>query len=184
VKDKIRRSDGLIAFTTRRDQLANGKWTTHRWVTDELSVAIDAELPVVEVRETEVDLQGGIAGDRQRIDYDEAKRDQCVVELATTLGRWWRGSARRLRLLPADFVNEVRPLLRQPGFRCTSEVLEGNRNRGKFESELLPITGGLFATVKSLPRAALVRIRIEAGGKAWTSDFESTDSLSIHLKPE
>ncbi len=111
-------------------------------------------------------------------------RAACLVEIAETLGNWARQSALRLHLLPDEFVNEVRPLLRQPGFRCTYEVLEGNRHRGSRESDLLPIKGGLFATVKGVPRQALVRIRVEAGGRAWISDFESTDSPSIQLRPE
>lgn len=35
VRELIEKSDALIALMTRRDQLANGEWTTHLWVQDE-----------------------------------------------------------------------------------------------------------------------------------------------------
>ena len=38
---EIRQSHALLAFTTRRDKIGDQeRWTTHRWVTDELSQAL------------------------------------------------------------------------------------------------------------------------------------------------
>jgi hypothetical protein len=43
---EIRQSNALMAFVTRRDKIDKNRWTTHRWVTDELSNAIALKLPM------------------------------------------------------------------------------------------------------------------------------------------
>lgn len=184
VRERIRTSDALIAFLTRRDDMGNGRWTTHRWVTDELSHALALNLPVAEVRETGVDDQGGIAGDRQRIVYDDARRPLCLVELAETVGRWSRGLNLRFQLLPEEFVNQVAPLVRQPGFRCSYRLLEGIRQSPDRPAQVVPIKGGLFVNAAGIPPQALIQIQVQGGGFSWSSDFESVDSLSIRLKQD
>ena len=36
VRRQIRECDAFLGFTTRRDKLQDGRYTTHRWVTDEI----------------------------------------------------------------------------------------------------------------------------------------------------
>jgi hypothetical protein len=125
VRTRIRQCDKLLGFTTRRDELSNGKWSTHRWVTDELAHALALTISVVEIREAGVEDQGGIVGDRERILYDGATRDQCLVEIAKVLGRWRRETnVLRVQLLSAGNVKEtIVPLYRKPGFRCIYRLL-------------------------------------------------------------
>jgi hypothetical protein len=181
VKEKIRRSDALIAFATRRTSSDPADRATHRWVTDELALAIAHNLPVVEVRERGVD-QGGVAGNRQVITYDEKQRENCIVEVTKAIGKWCQGVAVTMQLHPEEFVDEVRPLLRRPGFRCEYTLLEGSRTIGRQVADVLPIKGGLFINVRGVPRQALVQVNVVGDGISWTSDFETTDSINIHLK--
>jgi hypothetical protein len=58
VDARMRECRGCIGFTTRRDPLADGKFSTHQWVLDELAVARALKLTVVEVREDGVQVQG------------------------------------------------------------------------------------------------------------------------------
>src|SRR5262245_27372130 len=85
VHRKIVKSDALIGFLTRRLDEPKG---THHWVLQELSLAKMLRLRFVEVRETGVSDQPGFTGMHQRITYDEARRDECLLALVTTLGRW------------------------------------------------------------------------------------------------
>jgi hypothetical protein len=181
VKQRIETSDALIGFLTRRGEANAGVYETHRWVVEELALAIAAERRVVEVREDGVSDQGGFAGNRQRIPYSEPARDKLLVQLATTVGNWVRTLDVRLRLLPAEVVEEFRPLLGAPGFRCTYTVLEGNRVSAPKETSVRPITGGLFVDVASLSPQSLVQITVEGNGRRWISDYEAPDSI-ITLK--
>jgi hypothetical protein len=184
VRRKIQQADALIGFTTRREQLADERWTTHRWVTDEISHALALGRPVVEVRENGVDEQGGIAGDRQRIPYTESQRDRCLVELVKAIGGWHRERSVQLKLLPEDFTQAAFPLLRNPRLRCSYRLLVDGDESDEFPTRILPITGGLFLRARGVPPEALIQVHIECDGRSWTSSYESIDSLSIALRED
>lgn len=194
VKNKIIQSDALIGFATRRQRISNSQeWETHRWVTDEISQAIAHNLPIVEVREHDVNRQDGIITGRQLIRYDENKRDECLVELVKAIGKWHRegvGNYVEFLLLPEAFVSEVRPWLsRNEGFSCTYKLREGNRKSNSIDAEIDRMQGGLYAVIKPFPtqgfsRKAFIDIRVAAGGHSWSSGFQSIDSYHINLERE
>ena len=185
VRERIKHSDALIGFATRRGEPhGENRWPTHRWVTDEIAVALASGKPVVEVREEGVDDQGGAVGDRQRIDYKESERDRCLVELVKTIGRWHSRGSVRLKLLPEECVHELFPLHRKPDLNCSYRLLIDGEESDKIPMKIRPITGGLFAEATNVPERALIQIDIEYHGKHWFSSFESTDSLGIHLLKE
>jgi hypothetical protein len=182
VKERIHASDAMLAFATRRgDPDGAGLYQTHRWVTDELALALQANMPVVEIRETQVDVQGGIAGDRQHIEYDDEARDKFLVQLAEVLGRWARGRSRNLRLLPPEVVGRIRPQMQQQGFRCTYSTFKDGRGFPEKEALLVRREGGLYLMAKDVPPEMLVQIRVQAAGFSWTSDYIDIDSLSVEL---
>lgn len=185
VKQKIKQSEALIGFVTRRggpDE--SGKWRTHRWVTDEISYGLALNLPVVEIREIGVDDQGGLVGDRQRIAYEEKNRDKCIVDIVQTIGKWHLGGKIKLKLLPEEYVKEIFPLHRKPDVRCSYSLLVDGEPLPEVPTKILPITGGLFVLAKDVPPQALIQVHIEYQGRHWISSYESTDSLGIHLAKE
>jgi hypothetical protein len=192
VRRKIRTSEALIGFATRRDKLdEEEKWGTHRWVTDEIALGIQSETAksrVVEVREQGVVDQGGVAGDRQRIEFDETARDKCLLELVKTIGRWHReqGKLLKLQLLPADFVEKILPVLSNSNLRCTYSLIvddELDSEPEPIETKIRPIDQGLYIRTRGIPHEALIQVRVEFRGETWISNFVSTDSLSINLRP-
>ena len=186
VVQKITESDALIGFLTRRGEPdGRGLWGTHRWVIEEIATAIPLKRLLVEVREKGVDDQGGIAGDRQRIVYDEQERDKCLVELVTTIGKWHRLKKMKLKLLPQEYYGELFPLHRDPDLRCSYKIMsESGVDQGEEWTKLVPVKGGLFIFTKDIPRQALIQVHIEHHGKHWLSNFESMDSLNVLLEKE
>jgi hypothetical protein len=184
VRREIKQANALMAFATRRKKLNNRSWSTHRWVTDELAYATANNLHVVEIREKGVDEQGGIVTDRQRIIYDERERDKCLVEIVKTLGNWHASDTIELKLLPDECMQAVRPHLRDPNLRCTYQILENGRLGEMIPSQILPITGGLFVRAYQVPPKSFIQIRIECGGRWWSSEFENVESVGIHLHEE
>src|SRR5208282_971954 len=181
VRQQIARSGGLIAFATRRDKLVSGGWTTHRWVTDELSLAIGRGQRVVEVRESQVDSQGGNAGDRQVIHYDEANRDRCLIELAKVLSRWNRNRDVRLQLVPEECAHELFLLLNKPGFSSVYRLLIDGEIHTDRSCRILPIVGGLQVQVRDVPHDAMIQLEVNYLDRSWTSSFEGTDALRIQM---
>jgi hypothetical protein len=182
VKTRIRRSNAYVGFLTRRPDGAPGE--THMWVIQELAFAVASGLRVVEIRETGVHNQAGMLGDRSRITYDEARRDECLVSLVKTLGNWHKEIDVQLQLLPEEYAQELFPLHRKQDLRCTYRLRVDGEAGPEIQTRIEPIGQGLFVGAKNVPRQALVQVRIEYQGKNWTSAFESVDSIAIRLQKE
>lgn len=182
VQQRIRGCDGLIGFRTRRQQLQSGLWDSHRWVSDELALAIAARIRVAEVREKDVDLQGGLAGGRQWIPYDEATRDRCLVDLAMMLGGWTEGRSLDLQLLPVETARMIRPALGHAASRCTYKLVRGHWESDETEATVRPTPSGLIVHVREVPSDALVQVKVVAGGKVYTSEFVGPKSIGVTLQ--
>jgi hypothetical protein len=183
VKRKMEKCQAMLGFATRRTALDAGGWTTHRWVLDELAHALAIGIPGVEIREQGVEDQGGIAGDRQRIDYDPAARDRCLVEIAQVLGRWRESfNAVRLQLLPQETVKQVLGVYKQPGFSCVYRLLQDGNEGEDRPAKLLPVGGGMFVQASGVPRDALIQVELRYKDLNWISGFESVDAVGITLQ--
>jgi len=186
VKKNVRECDALLAFFTPRDEMANGKFTTHNWVRDEFMYALDQNKEAVPIVELKVDWNDGMAGNRQRLDFKEEAKDKLLVELVKILSRWRKiYSNRRLRFLPVEIIGEVRPLLAQGKVKCTYRYMIGSWESPEMEAPLLKIAGGLCADIKNLPPSnSLVQVKVSGDQFAWSSDYESMEFLSINLLKE
>jgi len=182
VKHKIKQSNAFMGFATRRKRISEGRWTTHRWVTDEMALALAQGLLVVEVREQGVDEQGGILGDRHRISYEEKQRDKCLVELVKTVGKWHKGNRVKLQLLPDEYAHEIFPLLRKPDLSCCYRLLIDGSEVKEISTNIVPIKGGLFIEARNVPRDALIQVHVRHQGDSWLSSFEGIDSIGIRLQ--
>lgn len=185
VTNKIKKCDALLGFATQRNKIQDNLYTTHPWVTGEIAQGLALKLKVVEVRETGVDPERGIAGECQYIPYNEKERDRCLVQLAEALGGWHRHRIIRLQILPEEVAREIAMLLKDSRFRCTYQLLEdeeGTEPSLEQSLKLVEFTGGLFANIRNVPSAAFIQVRIECGAKSWTSVFESTSYYGIRMK--
>jgi hypothetical protein len=183
VQRRREKCQAMLAFATRRTALEAGGWTTHRWVLDELAHALAIGIPALEVREQDVDDQGGIAGDRQRIDYDPAARDLCLVEIAQVLGRWRQDfNPVRLQLLPQETVKEILGIYKRPGFSCVYRLLQDGAEGEERPARLLPVGGGMFVQASRVPRDALIQVELRYQNHNWVSGYESVDAVGITLQ--
>jgi hypothetical protein len=183
----IRTADAMIGFTTRREPVGPGQFNTHPWVVQELVTAHGQapRIPFVEVREEGVVPPGGIldAVNAQRIEYREADRVACLVEIAKSLQRFREEtSVIMVRLGPLSVVDQIIPLLDDASFVCRCRTL-----RDGIESEprvipVFPIKGGLFVQLRGIAQGELVRIALSAGGRTWRSSYESLDTVDVQLQ--
>lgn len=203
--NRIKSSDALIAFTTRRvdaGQPAAGAegqqagavaqgFLTHRWVTDELAVVMGLKaagftMAVVEVTEDEdPEGQRGVAGkDRQVIRYKEGARDRCLVEIVKTIGRWHKRNHVTLTLLPDECVQQLGPKVKNnPNLRCYYKFLVGFEESEEVKTKSIYTTkGGIMVQIKDVPREAKIQLKVECDGETWLSNYESADSYGIYLE--
>jgi hypothetical protein len=186
VINRIKNADGVLAFLTRRDQLASGRYTSHSWVQDELITAINNNIPAVGIKDNLVDTQTGLAGDRQRIDFDLDDKGRLMVELAKLLATWRRNmKPRRFFLLPKDIVQDARPFINAGNLKCYYQFMNGSKASPKYETKPFRYGQGLCVDIYNVPaEEALVQVCVEGPAFSWSSDYESVQLLSINLQKD
>jgi hypothetical protein len=183
----IRTCNTAIGFTTRRDEITPGQYSTHDWVVQELLTANsqDPRIPWVEVREQGVISPGGIlaATDAQRIDYREDDRAACLVKIAQAVKRLRDLTAvTMVRLGPVGAVEQISAMLDDPSFACTCQTLLGAAQTPSRRASVFPIKGSLFVQIRGIVPGELVRISISGRGRTWRSNYESVDTVDVQVK--
>jgi hypothetical protein len=191
VRERIKNSDALIGFLTRRGgDLGNGTYNTHQWVRDEIALAFGAKRKAILVVEDGVDISGGAFHDRQYLTYNEAQRDKFLVELVMAVSLWAGAtSTLRIRLLPGDFCDEIKPLIRRgENIECQYHYLIGSHETEWEKGNLLSLPAGVVLDVNTSnlpPRREDVYIEVKANhpasGKRWKSDYDQLALLSVTL---
>lgn len=184
VSERIKKADGVLSFLTPREALASGRFTTHQWVRDELITAISNGVPVVEIRELSVDNQGGIMGDRQRIDFALDNKAKLLVEIAKVLSKWRKSiKPKRLFLLPRDIVQDARPFINKEELKCTYQFMTGSRESEVYKAKPFKYGQGLCIDIYNVPSEdSLVQVCIIGPQFEWSSDYESVQLLSVNLQ--
>lgn len=186
VKERILKAHGLLAFFTRREALTSGKYTSHRWVDNELGMAIDNNIPALEIREKLVDAQGGRPGDRQRIEFDLDDKAMLLVELAGILSKWKsKHDSTSLMILPDEIVQEARPYIKEGKLKCYYQFKNGNEETGKYETIPFRLPDSLGVDIKNIPsKNALIQMAIEGPGLSWSCGYQPFNLVPIKLQKD
>lgn len=155
VKTLIEKSDALIALMTRRDQLANGEWTTHQWVQEEYGHARSKNMRAIALIENGVQI-GGMYQQNEYIPYNPADSLTAFLRLSATLGVWKQESGRLVKLkiqpdqIALDFGTDA-----QWRYRFYSSGAYSNWQ----ETALSREPGGCFLDLPNVPDEALIQIQ-------------------------
>lgn len=187
VKDLIKQCDVVIGFTTKRvDSDSGADSGTHRWVTDELATAHALGIPFVEVREKGITPQTGILTGRGYIEYEEARRAECLVEIATTVGGWITKYGKvEWSLMPAEFTQLVSPLLDDGNLKCSYQLIgpDDTEPTAPQECKIIKVQEELALRMRKVPAKSLVRILVRRGNDfSWQSTYQQVDKRLIHLQ--
>lgn len=182
---RIKESDACIGFLTKRDPLQNGTFTTHKWVIEELALALDKNIPLFEIREKGVDVQKGITGDRQW--YEITDKAELMFAITKFINKEKLKFTHKIFLLvPNTFVEEIRPFLKSRDTVCKYRFF----HKGKFyepeEAKLEKLPQGLGIIVKKIPgEEASIDITVESQNNIlWNSGFVSVGSINVQLQKD
>lgn len=174
IKERIDKSDALIAILSRRDELATGGWTTSDWVRDELAHARAKDKPTMAVIEQGVKT-GGAYGENEYIVLDRQNPLEAFLRLSETLREWQdrQGRLVRIRLQP----DEAAELAADDGagVRCRYRLMDDQGvASGWSEGTVYEHAGGVLLYVKGAHERQNVQvsIEIEGQGAVWRSPFE------------
>ena len=183
VDARLRGCTGCVAFSTRRDQRANGSYETHPWVMSELTKARALGFKTIEVREDGVTI-GNDADAYVRLKYREAERDRMLIRLAENLAAW---KTRRVRLRLDPPEAELQDFMRcaaRSVLTCTYELQQEDEEIGRGEAKIVRQTGACFVEIEVPATDVLVRISLkkEADNNiAWASFPEGLMAIPIKL---
>ncbi|MDO7173830.1 hypothetical protein [Mariniflexile sp. AS56] len=187
VKDRISNSDACIGFLTRRGPVdANGHYSTHRWVIEELTLALGLDKAVFEIRENGVNTQNGILGHLQRLDFDD--RTKVMLEIAKFISKEKsKLTHKAFILLPSDFTDEIKPHLNSRDTKCLYRFLYKGKFYEEEETKLEKLRQReLGIIVRKIPsEEAQIDIKITGpNGITWSSGFFSIGLMDVQLQKE
>jgi hypothetical protein len=170
IKEQIEQADALVALLTRRDQKAEGGWTTHQFCIDELNIARAKHKPAIALIADGVQV-GGMFQEHEHIKYDADKPLPAFLKLSSTLWRWKRRAGRLLRvqILPPQVVQE----LYARGGECTWEYRVSNGHRDSDWQSVEPRKEGqgVFLLVRVQEDTTFIDIRVRHSNSARLSGF-------------
>ena len=187
VKDRIADCDACIGFLTKRGAKdANGYYSTHRWVIEELTLALGQDKAVFEIKEKGVDPQKGILGDRQRFDFDD--KTMVMLEIAKFISKEKsKFTHKTFILLPSDFTEEIKPHLKSRDTRCLYRFLYKGKFYEEEETKLEKLRQKeLGIVVRKIPsEEAQIEITIEGPNDiCWSSGFFSIGLTDVQLQKD
>jgi hypothetical protein len=169
VLKQVEEADGLIALLTRRDQLANGKWTTHPYCLVELQHARTNGKPTIALIEDGVD-EAGPFRENEHIAFSVNEPLPAFLKLSRTIWRWKLRAGRTLKIqiIPQDVAQEIwsdRNVCNWE-YRLSSGQEETAWREAKPRKE----PGGLFLYVLVPDDTMLIEVRIKSPNKSWLSE--------------
>ncbi len=174
VKDKIRRANAAIFFTTRRDEIAGapGTFETSAWVVDEIkhTQSVNERARVYEVREQGVTWDNKIHDERQHTLIGPGDVAVAMLHVAKVVSQW-RGLSYKLQLMPEDFMKSLRPRLLDHKYQCTYALREsGQTVYGPEAVDIVREGHGLCVYLHQLPEndRCYIEISVQAGDDLWT----------------
>ncbi len=184
VISRIKDSDICIGFLTKRgNPNSDGIFGTHNWVIQELSTAVTFKKPIFELRETNIDSQNGMTGDRQH--YEFTDRSLLMLELAKFISKEKAKLIyKTMILLPKEFTDEVRPTIRFT--RCSYRFLHKAKFYEPEETQLEKLGQAQFGIIiRKIPsEEAQIEITVEGPGGKWSSDFISVGLINVNLQKD
>jgi hypothetical protein len=98
LQQRIRSCDALVALMTNREQLANGGYTTHAWVSSEFDHAVGVGLPTLALIEPDVRVAGAVQS-REHVLLDRANLTPALLKVNRSLAEWARRWGRKRELI-------------------------------------------------------------------------------------
>ncbi len=171
---RIEETDALVAVMTRRETLgdaAEGRFTTHPYVRDELNHARAKEKLSIAILEQGVEIEGAYR-DRERIAFDRAQPLPTFLALSESLRQWKQalGQTAILRIMPSSIAGELAQGDGQ--IQCRYRFRRDGRPTDWLDGHPYPEAGGVTLYVNGVVSLRdLIEIEIRRdGNRAWWSE--------------
>lgn len=168
IKERIENSDCLIALVTRRQQLNDGRWMTHPWVTHEFAHAKSQNKDAIALVEVGVVWEGPYQA-HEFIQLDRDRPSDALLTLSNTVGMWKEkaGKTLKLQVLPNTLAEKLE--LESDVFKCSYRLVEQGNFADWCNVSPVPEPGGVFFYIKGVQDRQLVEVKVSANRETWKS---------------
>jgi hypothetical protein len=172
VLKQIEEADALITMLTRREQLTDGKWTTHQFCLTELQHARAKSKPAIALLEDGV-TNAGPFQEHEYIKYTPNDPLPAFLKLSRTIWRWKRkvGRTLRIQLVPENVAKEI--WTNRNGCRWQYRLSSGRAETDWQGATPRKEPGGLYLYVQVPDETMLIEVRINFGNRSWFTDATS-----------
>jgi hypothetical protein len=179
VKARIRDCDALVGLLTRRDPLANGGWTTHEWVKQEIQHARDNGKRAIALVEDGVKVEG-MAAPHEHIPIQRQDLLDPMLILAENVALWRRelGRTVKVQILPPELAQRVGG--DGAGIKCRHRLWRNGKFTEWKEAVPQPEVGGTFVYIENVQEDQMLQVSIQEPNKTWQS-VATPQWLSIQL---
>ncbi len=187
VIDKIKESDAVLAFCTKRDKIAENKWGTHPWILQEIASGLTQQKKILALFELEVDSsQVAILQGHQIVHYDNAKREELIVSLIKTLSRWKKEASRKkIKLLPEEMIIQLKGAFNQNQVECHYNFMVDGDELEKIKTTPIRLSGGYIIQIKNIPMKGdiFLNVRLQGpGNEIWETGYEPFEYMALNFQ--
>lgn len=179
---RITDSDACIGFLTKRGTPnSEGFFATHKWVIEELTLALGQKKPIFELREKNVDTQKGLTGKLQKYEFDD--KSYLLLEITKFIMKEKAKLTNKIfMLLPNDLINEMKPHIEY--IKCTYSFMYKTKLFEPEEATIVRFSGGYGIIIKKIPNEeALIEIKVSGPNQiSWSSGYVSVGLMNVHLQ--
>ncbi|HTU64409.1 MAG TPA: hypothetical protein VMF52_00550 [Steroidobacteraceae bacterium] len=181
VQARIDQCDVVVGLLTRRDAKADGKFTTHDWVRDEINYGRNKGKRAIAVIEEGVDV-GGMYQGHEMIPLDRANPLETFLRLAETVGGWKRefGRTVKVQILPASLARRVGST--ENGVSCAHRLWSQGKKGQWTEVTPVPEGGGTFVWIDGVKDDDLIQLKIEGLGRQILTSVATSQWMQIELE--
>lgn len=181
---RITDCDACIGFLTKRGEPnTDGVYATHKWVIEELTLALGQKKPIFEIREKNIDSQKGITGKLQKYEFED--KSYLLMEISKFIMKEKvKLTYKIFMLLPDEFVKEIKPQIND--IKCSYRFLYRMKYYEPEEAKLERFQGGYGIIIKKIPNdEALIEITVTGPNRlSWSSGFVSVGLMNVHLQKD
>jgi hypothetical protein len=183
VQQRIEACAALVGLLTQRDLKANGTYTTHQWVIDEIAYARAKGKRAIAMVETGVDI-GGMYQAHEFIQLDRANPLPAFLKLSETVGEWKRALGRtiKVQILPQLLARKVGS--GEARIRCSHRLWSKGKTSQWTSVTPVPEGGGTFAWVEGVGDDDLIQLRIEGVGRQPWQSVATSQWMQVQLAEE
>ncbi|MFA6971205.1 MAG: hypothetical protein WC208_07365 [Gallionella sp.] len=178
VQKRIKESDALIALLTPRDQLVDGGWTTHQWVTEELAWARANGKRAIAVVEEGVNV-GGMFQPHECIPLNRDNPLEAFIRLSETINGWKQDKGRTVKVQIAP--ETIAKKLDNHNVICRRRFWKQGDYTDWQKVTAVPEQGGTFVYLEGVQDEHLVQLEAEEAGCTWQS-LATSQWMLVQLK--